>query len=126
MHIPDHPQMIRFGEKECCALRAALKNHFEKIFDFLSGAIPEKRLLLYRDIIVEPKQCGGANTLGFIPNEEHKNFYSMAAQLEFERLAKTTPWLPNHKLSCGCEAMEHANALKKILKLLNAEENSVN
>lgn len=113
MHIPDHPKMIRFGEKECCALRLALENHFEKISEFLETMIPGKRLALYRDILIEPKNYGGAVSLGFIPNEEHKIFYGLAAETELARLNGEKQTLP-----CGCEKKEHIEALKKAKSIL--------
>lgn len=126
MLIPDHPKMIRFGEKECRALRLALENHFEKISDFLETTIPKERLALYRDIIVEPKKYGGAISLGFIPNEEHKIFYGLAAQLEFQKLAKTALLPPNYKLSRDCEITERVKALQNVMILTATDKQKIN
>lgn len=113
MLIPDHPKMVRFGEKECCALRLALEKNFAEIYEILRGIINERRLRLYRDILIEPKNYGGAVSLGFIPNEEHKIFYGLAAETELARLNGGNQTLP-----CGCEKKEHIEALEKAKDIL--------
>lgn len=113
MYIPDDRKMIRFGEKECCALRLALEKNFGEIYEILRGIINEQRLRLYRDILIEPKKYGGATSLGFIPNEEHKIFYGLAAKTELARLNGEKQILP-----CGCEKKEHTETLENILKFL--------
>lgn len=113
MYIPDDQKMIRFGEKECCALRLSLEKNFAEIHEILKGKIDEQRLRLYRDILIEPKNYGGAASLGFIPNEEHKIFYGLAAETELARLNGEKQTLP-----CGCEKKEHIDALKKAKAIL--------
>ncbi len=112
----NHPSMVRFGEKECCALRLSLEKNFAEIYETLKGRIGEQMLCLYRDILIEPKNYGGASSLGFIPNEEHKIFYGLAAEMELARLDGE-----KQTLLCGCEAIEHINALKNAIKLLTGK-----
>lgn len=98
--INTSPRMVSFDEKVCCALHLAFEENGSLIRDFLSGFVPTQKIELCGNILINTIR------MGWIPQEEEKNVYREAAQMEIGRLEKEV--FPEDLLNCGCQVKVHA------------------
>lgn len=104
------PELVKFEEVHCCALRHAFANSSNiDVVASLVKAIGEEKVKLSAEILNKTFR------LGFPHNPEIDEIYYEIAAAELERLEKIKEGEAN--FSCGHSAEEHKEALLSIIAM---------